>query len=96
MLIESSTDTGQYHYAPPPPHYYSARPDQRHYEPHAPLSHYDQPQYATFTGIYQSVCTVYLYLPIVSTATASDRSYPVPLTDKPQPSKILAQAVISN
>ena len=37
------------------------------------------------------VCTVYLYLPIVPTATASDRSYTVSLTDKPQPSKILAQ-----
>ena len=46
--------------------------------------------------INQCMCTVYLYLPIVSTATASDRSYPVPLTDKPQPSKILAQAVILN
>ena len=94
LLIESSTDTGWYHYAPPPPHYYSSRPDQPHYE--SPPSHSDQPQYHYATGIYQSVCTVYLYLPIVSTATASDRSYPVPLTDIPQPSKILVQAVILN
>ena len=61
-----------------------------HYEPFPPHSLPDQPQYATPTGIYQSVCTVYLYLPIASTPTVSDRSYPVPLTDKPQPSKILA------
>ena len=85
-------DTGQYHYVPPPPHYYSPRPDQPHYE--SPLSRYDQPQYTTPTGIIisPSACTVYLYLPIVSTATASYSSYLVPLTDKPQPSKTLAQA----
>ena len=41
LLIESSNDTGWYHYGP------------------APSPHIVQQPYGIFTGICQSVCTVY-------------------------------------